>query len=280
MCAGGRGAVLSADRRIMKKLSLLCLAGGWASVLCAQSAAPAAPAAPTPRPVLPSGPLLERAPEFSQWTITSKTSGAAPVADGQTNAAATAATPAPAPAAGGSPGQKAPPSPTDLTITVIKTKNIRFEQTEGTGAGKLQKWCFPDMQLTVRGRGAPIVSLNNTATHSADYTDYSKSDFSGFGWIAAKNFTGIVKTMGQDCLVFKDKVKLDAEAPGEAARPAVACIAVESRLPVALQVGDEVRTYQFGAAPTDMLVPPPDIGKVLEKWRKSIRQAALPPTKP
>ena len=253
----------------MKALSLFCMFCGLASALNAQE-----PSQPTPRPTPPPGPLLDKAPEMAQWTVTSKTSIARPIADPEGKGQ-----PTPSPSASASGGQKATASPTDQTTTVVKTKSLRFEQTMLSGGAKIQKWFVPDMQITLRGASAPVVTLSGV-TRNNYYVDYSKSDFLGFEWISPQNFTGITKVSGQDCLVFKDKVKVDPESSTAPRAAAVACIALDSRLPVALQLDQEVRTYQFGAPPTDMLELPQDVALVVEKWRKTLRQAALPPGRP
>ena len=115
----------------------------------------------------------------------------------------------------------------------------------------------------------------------ATFTDFGKADFEGFGWISKRNFDGIEKVMGQDCLVFRDKLKLTGDNARSGPPPTgVACISADSRLPVALQLGEESRTYQFGAAPTDMLAIPPKVDALINQWRKTLRQASMPPGKP
>ena len=260
----------------MKTLALICLSFGMAPILCAQQPAAQPSVQPTPRPVLPPGPLLNKAADFAQWTVTSKSS-TAPAAAAQASASpATAAVAVP----GASPGQKQKPSPSDQTTSVTKTKTIRFEETITAGGIKIQKWCVPDMQVSIHGSGAPVVSLPSKSGDNY-YTDYSKSDFGGFEWISSRNFTGIEKIMGQDCLVFRDKMKFAAgDAPAGPPPPVVACIDADSRLPVALQLGDEIRTFQFGPTPAAMLTLPPPVQTVVDGWRKTMRQAALPPGKP
>ena len=249
----------------MKKVFVLAtwLICGSAPLLRAQQPPPTPRPSPTPRPTLPPGPLLNRAPEFAQWSVISRT-----VPD--LAAASPSATPAP----------KSSRPPVDQTLTVTKTRTIRSEQTTGIGGAQIQKWCVPDMQVVVRGSGNPVVALPGASGDSA-YTDYSRTDFGGFEWISKRNFEGIQKVMNQDCLVFRDKMKLEGENARSGPPPsAVAAINADSRLPVALQLGEETRTYQFGPAPTEMLTLPPKIDALINQWRKTLHQASLPPAKP
>ena len=249
----------------MKTLALLCLSLGMVPILCAQQ--PTAP--PTTKPVLPPGPLLSKAPDFAQWTVTTKTevtpTGARPSATPKTSR-----------------HHKAPPGPpTNQMASVIKTQSLRYEETVTGGGNKVQKWCVPDMQVTIEASGQPLVALKEGAKNSSAYTDYSKTDFMGFEWISPRNFTGVENVMGQECLVFKDKIKIEGGGdPSEPPPEVSAYINAATRLPVQLTLDDEVSTYQFGPAPQAMLTLPPEVESVVTQWRETMRQSDLMPAKP
>ena len=259
----------------MKKFASLWLACGLVPmVLCAQQATP---------PELPPGPLLNKAPEFAQWTITTKP--AATPADSEPAEAESTPDRSPSPTprhrqkSADSTGKKTAP-PVERTTVVTKTQSLRHEETSAGAEPKMQKWCVPDMQVTIDGSTAPVVSLPGNAADS-DYVDYSKTDFPGFEWISNRNFTGARKVLGQDCLIFEDQPVAKKKGSGEPVpSTAVAAINSATRLPVSLQTGEETQTYEFGLAPTAMLALPPDVQAVVEQWRKTMSQSALMPAKP
>jgi hypothetical protein len=57
----------------------------------------------------------------------------------------------------------------------------------------------------------------------------------------------------------------------------VASIDVKTRLPISLQLGTFTYTYQYGKAPTAMLVPPANVTELSEKWQHRLKQAAMMP---
>ena len=238
----------------MKKLLLTTFIIGACMHLWAQEASPKG----TP-PVLPPGPLLNRAPEFAQWTVTFKFSSEKPKA-----------------------GEKAVVDQRDTQTVVTKTKT-RYHLSTVNGAGaRSEIWSLGDVQIAIVPNAQyPVLS---TPGSGVSYVNFSKQDFFGFGWNSAKNFVGIQTVLGNDCLVFKDKIKMPTgpEFPDLNGQPsemvdAVAVIIEKSRLPVALQLGETVTTYQYGSPPTAMLVPPADVQQLADKWQNRVRQAALMP---
>ena len=238
----------------MKKLAVITLFISALSSLHAQSPPPTGSPA-----VLPPGPLLERAPDFSQWTIVFKASVDKP-----------------------KPGEKPVADNANTQTLVTKTKQIYFIQSVLGVGTRTQTWSLGDVQVTIVPHARyPILS---TRGNGGDYLDFSKQDFFGFAWISAKAFVGTQKVSGSDCLVFKDRVKMpsgsslpDGSGQSAAIVDATAAIDLKTRLPVSLQTGDAITTYQFGPAPTVMLVPPASVQALVDGWRKHQQRAALIP---
>jgi len=232
-------------------LALLCCA------VMVKAQQPAAQA--TPKPELPPGPLLNHAPDMAQWTITFR--GAATVPDDKS----------------AKPGEKPAFDTSDYRINIIKTKPV-YHVLMATGNGeKMDKWCIGEVQVTKEPNAAyPI--LSTSSNKDAYYMDFSRQDFTGFGWISAGNYQGIKKVAGVDCMIFKDKIKSPTPGASDLV-DAQAVIDVKSRLPLYLQVGEGLSSYQYGNTPSAVQTPPEDVTALIQQWRKRIQQASmLPPS--
>jgi hypothetical protein len=221
----------------------------------------------TPVPLAP-GPLLNRAPDYSQWLVSVKsgTTSAVEVPTARTSY--------------------------DQRTLIRKTGTIRDVITvTGTGQ-RTDKWCEGGLQASVTpGGGTPGVSMYTpTALFNTGYTDYSKSDFPGFEWISRNNYIGRQTMQGVDCIVFRDPPAPDASST-PAASPAAASqvippigrtayIAAEGRLPVLLQVDNVTTSYQWMQPPTAPLTPPPAVQAALDQARARLDVAAKPPAAP
>jgi hypothetical protein len=218
-------------------------------------------------PVPPSGPLMAKAaPDFAQWTATTKF---------EVSSEAVGAT---APAAAGDPSAK------KSVVQVVKTGNIRHVTLVRENGTKSENWCEGDMQvITCPEWPLPVLSSGKRKEDAAR-VDFSHGDFTGLDWISAKNFVGIRKFGGGDCLMFKDSVPRDAAfSLGRSVEvnddnghevstakpplaPAVAYIDLKTRLPVSLQWGNELTTYTFDNPPTAKLSLPPPLQAVIDDW--------------
>ena len=266
----------------MNKLLLICLLFGGIHPALAQDT-------PSPHPIPPAGPLLNRAPDFSRWVIVIKR----PKAEQSDKSAASQS------------GAKPGPQTTETRVTTTKTGPVREEEEIGENGSKAVKWYNAGMQVTMK-TGWTIPVLSSAATNPFDelLTDYSKTDFPGFEWISAKNYLGTKNVAGRDCLVFKDKASVisdeelnvrkevadlsktgDTKAalqidPEQFLKEAVAYVDFETRLPVALLRSDEVRTYQFNNPPQAMLVLPADMQAPITIWNKMKAGEARPAARP
>jgi hypothetical protein len=225
---------------------------------------PGAPAAGTAKPVLPKGPLLAKAPEFASWVVIHQYSDPrkAPSEKGEGQAAVAVFDTA-------RPKQ----------VTFVKTRNLLRVETQDELGQTWSRWCQGEAHLVVLPRGKGIVGCDAQDLFNPYYEDYEKSPFPGFQWISAENFAGIESVQSRPCLVFRGEVPgLELLNPGDAnllrsmlaeglpvedripgKKPAVAMVDLETRLPVALEVGGESRQYTFLAPPGVPLTFPKEV---------------------
>jgi hypothetical protein len=200
------------------------------------------------KPALPSGPpIAVRAPAYSQWIIKL------------------------VPPQPGKEQESKPPTPTwGSVVTTTKTQKLILRQTLDEKNETWDTWCIGESQVTLwpGGKswtlGAPPA---DASIPDSLYEDYSQSDFPGFGWISAKNFTGVENIHGRDCLVFKDQMKPYPDEP--TLFDYVACIDLKTRLPVSLQSVRGLHTYEFLTPPTEMLSVPPLVSSLIANQQKS-----------
>ncbi len=224
----------------------------------------------TPVPLAP-GPLLNRAPDYSQWLVSSKSGPADAVQ---------------------APDQK---TKYDQITRVRKTGSIRYEITANADGRRFEKWCTGNLQATViPGVKDPQIAMASAvAKGNVGYTDYSQSDFPGFEWISRKNYIGTQSMAGVPCIVFHtgpDDTGAAAlsgtAAPNPGAPVAIpkggstAYIAADSRLPVLLVADGSMKFFQFEAPPSTPLVLPPNVEAALDNITMRLRQAAAPPPPP
>jgi hypothetical protein len=113
------------------------------------------------------------------------------------------------------------------------------------------------------------------------YFDFSNSDFEGFEWISAQNYTGIKPVLGKNCLTFKDDRRVTGTlAPAPVSNALVACIDLETRLPVALMNDNGIVTYQFLKPPEAMQDLPANVQAVLDKQKQDIQSVKRKPSLP
>lgn len=228
---------------------VLAAAAAWVPGVAAQSRVEQA---------LPSGPLCAtRAPDVAQWQVIYK------------------AQPLPKPAASGATAAPAPAKPTepdgaDFQKTITKNRTLFHVQWTTGSRFAVEKWCLQDVQVTTLPN-AQLPVISTPSERDDYYMDFSKSDFHGFEWISGKNFIGVQSIGGVECLVFKDTLK----SPEGETLEALAVVDYKTRLPVSLQVGEGLTTYQFSAAPSSQLNPPAKIASLADQWRKRLKQARL-----
>ena len=128
-----------------------------------------------------------------------------------------------------------------------------------------------EVLITPQGKVAILAVSGNPDAPNPYHTDFSASDFQGFEWISARNYTGLEKLQGVDCLVFKE----DSGAPAKQADAGshslaqTAYVELKSRLPIMLVQGDQVSSYEWKAAPQEALAVPPEVRAALDQKNKS-----------
>jgi hypothetical protein len=191
----------------------------------------------------------------------------------------------------------------DTRTLVIKTGSTRYEITQQADGTKTQKWCVGGVQAIVFPNSkVPQLALGGgglTNSFDPNYTDYTKSDFAGFGWISRSNYTGVETVEGVPCIVFRAIPLARSADAGLAAATQMApitsgtmavgtapkggnaaYIASDSRLPVLLQVDGVTSFYQFRPPPSGMLSPPPAVQEVIQQWQQRVQAASAAPVPP
>lgn len=212
-------------------------------------------------------PVQKFAPEYARWTVTEKSR--------EEN------------------GDNA--SGPRIVRRVLKTGNLRHIVTEVSGGLNLEVWCKDTFQVIVRPEWSKPVVTSGQSSEEAARFDLSGGDFPEFDWVGEKNFSGISRVQGRECLLYQDSVQprtnIDSIRLAEeaAARKGVdirqslqviACVAVDTRLPVFLQRGDEIVTYDFAEKPGVALTLPPEIEAALREWQLARQQMIRKPVRP
>jgi len=261
----------------MKILSIkMKSASFYLFILLAASTSWAQKASPSPSvPPLPSGPLLKRAPDFSQWV-------AATLHVLKKPAKPEAALDLPVPS-----GKETP-----RRVFVTKTGEMRHVVTVEPNGSSSDLWFKEEMEVVcMPGWKYPYIA-NVHDPRNPFAKDFSRTDFPECGWISAKNYQGIQKVSGRDCILFGEKVKVvadpDAPAPippqtsssDEVSFSRAAVVDLETRLPVTEITGDEITTYQFGPAPQSMLTFPKAIQDTIDARDAELKRETSAPPRP
>ena len=253
-----------------------CTSPNEPSVTNAQAATPSTPA---PKKVpLPPDLLLSSAPASSQWVV------AFTYPDKN----------APAASSEGGFGRV-------KKITATRSGPVVYEEIIDEAGNKMEKWYTNNEQYTRKMGSVEYFSARSNDFSNVNYAYHSPTGFQGFDWISKKNFAGIEKVDGRECMVYRDRKDLQAvlapdlftfleamrrEQPKSAGEPTgtpgavtavVACIDQETRLPVSLQLGEETRTFTFLDPPRVPVALPEELKQQLEQrqkaWNQLIRAA-------
>ncbi len=256
-------------------------AGLMAGSLCAQK---------PEIPPLPEGPLLNRTPSFSTWSVTIE--GAPMGGAAATSGTAATSSPAKTSEAAGQSDDQAKSSPAKIS-KVVKTEPTIFEVNVDGRGQRTEMWHHEGIRVVkLPGAAAPIIIPSRSAANDIYTVDFTKSDFAGLDWIAADCYKGMAKFQGRDCIMLEGTVSpLDANAKAQEASAmagedgshfekmevrATAYIELQSRLPLLVTFGSEKRTYQYGPAPTAPLTLPPDIATPVKAYAERMRRLSAP----
>jgi len=182
---------------------------------------------------LPKKPVLHRASAFSSWTVTfqyedeevKQVSGTPPIFIDRLK-----------------------------QVTITKTNKTYHEVTLWESGKKEEKWIFDGYQLrTLPGTTTivPILAPSSDPEVPVDpgYSDYSRCDFEGLGWVSSGNYQGTKIYDGKSAYLFETK------DPKSGLKLAV-YLSVETQLPLSFSDGVTTRIYTYNSPPTDPLIPP------------------------
>jgi len=233
---------------------------------------------------MPTGSLLKRrAPEFSRWLIAYNPEKTAPA--------------------------KTPNVEKTLrpglfqNIVVSKTKDIIFEQIVMSNGQQRKKWCLGDIQFLKRSANGKGVLIDRNAFErggllEGDFSDFSTTDFPGFGWVGPRNYRNIVKFMNRDCLLFTDRINLVSDEEFQVIQQdagvrneerlnraqfemeVTAYVDLETRLPVMLQRGKETSYYQFQSPPESTITIPAELQEMKDHSIRRRNQLSRMPSRP
>jgi len=228
---------------------------------------------PTPPDLPPGPPIQKRAPEYAQWLITTTVSGTAAL-DEKGQQASTAGR-----AGKGSQASSATKIMVTKTGKIYRVEHLDEHQQIWTvwASGATQVMVWPD-----RRSSALLAPSANPDAPNPFMTDFSKTDFPGFGWVDWKKFSQIKPYKGSKCIVFQEQQRVDSDDP----TPEMVYITVtayidcDTRLPVALVSGDEANLFEWKPAPTGILSLPPSALAVLQQREKSEQQMAQQAARP
>ncbi len=208
---------------------------------------------------LPPGPLLRTAPEFAQWVVTITSSASEKTV----------------------PAEK--PKPFQRRLVTIKAGSTRHDVASDF-VGKILSdiWIIDQFQILID----PTTKTLRISTGAVVDAALPVRDFPELGWVSGKNYIGMQKVAGKDCLVFRDKVGLTEHGPksnGAQQPPSgemlsmMAYVDGETRLPVLIQKDIEIYSFQFGTPPSAALTPPLDLQQAITSLRRRQLRAAERP---
>lgn len=175
--------------------------------------------------------------------------------------------------------------------TVAVTRTIDFTKEFATFSDKTDQtaYIFNVARITKHVAYDGLIRSRRNMDVSSYSPDYSDTDFSGFEWLKPANYKGVQTVKGMPCYFFEsdietEQAKLAAsmgnKPDGETKTTARAFIAVENKMPVALQLGKENRVYAFGKPATADLELPAEVAAEIKDWKAeliSATKAAPPP---
>jgi len=198
----------------------------------------------------PEGPLLNRAPSFSEWTISYKYPKDTEEKD-----------------AVFSPVDLGGMAPKPRRVTVTKTGKVVHEVTIDVSGGKMEKWSDGKRQVIELpgGQGAQIIETMG-GPFAILGTNYNAGDFQGLDWITRENYKGVY---GKTYLVF------ERESPHE-----TAYIDLKTRLPVQIVGDNDRRRYKFTETPPTQQVMAESFQKTLDKQDKDTKALSRQEARP
>jgi len=216
-----------------------------------------------PKPVPPTGPLLNPAPKFSEWVITFSYPQDRPSLKT------------------GAPSPELPPLAPSLPRKILTTKtgDVVHEQTQDVSGKVFEKWQDgPKNYIKPPGQTTWGVLWHRGANNNTSDPNFPlpENGFRGLDWINATAYAGTIKTEAGAALVFlglgADYVDLSDPKSAKdklANESTVAYIDFQTRLPSSVKEDDVIRTYTFTTPPSAMQKLPADLTNEIKKGNES-----------
>jgi hypothetical protein len=131
-----------------------------------------------------------------------------------------------------------------------------------------------------RHSSAELTASNNPDAPNPFMTDFSTTDFPGFGWVDWDKYSELKPYKGLKCIVFKGQQPVNSEDPSGATKTVTAYVDVDTRLPIGLVAADEAHVFEWKPAPKGMLTLPPSALAVLQQRQKAQQQMAQQAARP
>ena len=172
-----------------------------------------------------------------------------------------------------------------LQIAVNKTRNLKQEKMAFEGGLTGERWSdgIAKMSLLPGSNGISVDPVENGV---------ATNDFQEFNWLARNNFQGRKQAGGSDYLIFQEsapalkildpklynnlKVSNHGSDRVKISVPVTATIDATTKLPVSLQLGNEIHLYTFLTPDTDMLAMPEAFAAAAKPREVSFRQMSKP----
>lgn len=230
-----------------------------------------------------------RAPDRSEWTITVERNPEAALA------ATLKPEEAPDPTDSGDEVPESIAAAVVEKIVVSKQGTLYREVTHWASGRKTEKWVSGGLQVYETPTSKRIARID-LVNYPSNFSDYSRSDFEAAEWIDPANFVATHEVGDRTLLQYSvtpagkrlsprevAQRRIDAEegpaTQAADARPLVALIDAASRLPVYVDDGENVRTYQY-KFDAPQLDPPQSFRDELDRWREELAEKYRPPTPP
>ena len=223
------------------------------------------------KPELPSGLLLSPVPEYSKWTIFFSYADDRKPADKP-------------------PGALPLGRPRQTTIT--KTRDLIREVVTDTAGKQSEIWFSgQDQYIKPPGDDTWHTSTSHAGALSVNLYHMEPLPPSGFRkleWIMPRNYTGAIKYKREGtAFVFvpggSNTLDLDRVADVKTLledQCVVACVDSETRLPLVVKIGDEIRVYSFGSPPDGMQVLPSDLAQQIQRGKEGRLRLGAPALQP
>lgn len=244
-------------------------------MLCAQEIPP------------PKEPILPRAPERAEWTITYRLDREKARQELLKPEAPKVREEA------GNANEKQPVMPSQTRIS--KDGTTYREIITWSDGRQTEKWVVGGLQIQDGPNGRLQRIMLPTSFYASEYSDYSRSDFEELEWVGKSNFQGPIFSEGVSVYSFEvpgnarrltpreksaQAGRGELELKSEGDRKFVAYLDVKNQLPVYLDDGQLVRVYSFTKPSPGELEVPPKFAKAFEDWKAKIKQKTAVPLAP